>query len=209
MAAISEIRSIVQDLWAFFVPPIGRILVALLSLALIDGGGLLRKASDSANKLLDQVDKDALMSALTKFSLTSRVPVVGLFLFGFLVFGIDRFLQLLPNLIPVRFTYSAPDLYRLHGRLGAIWRQTPEAENAAQVLSILEQRLAAERLSGNKAALSNVDSWIDTYARYHNQQRFVRFLIAWTLIASVMVRALEGEGVLRMIAVVGILVLCL
>jgi hypothetical protein len=206
-ATVSEIRSAVQDLWSFFVPPIGRIMVALLILVLIGGSGLLSEVFLGISALLNQVDQAALMMVLEKFSLTPLVPVIGLFIFGFIIFAVDRLLKLLPSAIPVSFVQSDSALYGLHRKLGEIWRFAPEAENISQVFSILEHQLAAERLKDEKAALSNVDSWMESSDRCFRQQEFVRFLIVWIFVASIIV-ALVGRDSLRVSVVIGLQILC-
>jgi hypothetical protein len=206
-ATVSEVRSVVQDLWSFFVPPIGRILVALFILLLIGGGGLLSRVSLWASALLNQVDQRALMAALEKFSLTPLVPLLGLFLFGFIIFAMDRLLKLLPGAIPVSFVQSTSALYGLHRRLGQIWRFAPEAENISQVFSILEHQLAAERLKEGAPALRNVDNWAKNNDRCFRQQEFVRFLIVWIFVASIIV-ALFSRDSLRVSVVLGAQIIC-
>lgn len=206
-ATVSEIRSAVQDLWSFFVPPIGRILVALLILVLIGGGGLLSEASLRVSAWLDQVDRAALMEALDNFSLKPLVPVIGLFVFGFLIFAVDRLLKLLPSAMPVSFVRSDSALYGLHRRLGAIWRFAPDAEDISQVFSVLEHQLAAERLKEGKVALSNVDYWTESDDQCFRQQEFVKFLMVWILVASVIVALLDRNS-LRVLVILGLEAVC-
>lgn len=206
---LNNVRILVQEAWAFLVPPTVRVAIALAILlaftpALTSSDLSVAQSSPSADELLTQLER---------FKLTSLIPLGSFVLVIVTAFATNKLMFGIGTLIPIEVKIDYSEAVADEPMLRKVWQKNPSLHTPSEVIALAmdtigipnpESKIGAEREAArlcvqNKATQEN--------------SSFIKFLIIWSVMSASL--ALWHSGVLQvrvylsLIAVLAVLVFLL
>ena len=188
---LGDVRTIINDAWDFFAPPLIKFSIALFFFWYICGGEPFYLVREGITNAAPSWDTAKVTAFLDQYKLTSLLPIAALFLVAVFAYVINRIIFGVAALLPVNIGYTSDRIERMIQEDPLMQNQLASFPPYPGYM-LVEFALAKARAQKEEALLRNVDNLEKASGRDHNLFSFAKFLLFWTVACCVLSLTVSG-----------------
>jgi hypothetical protein len=182
---LGDLRTIINDAWDFFGPPLIKFAIALFFFWYICGSEPFYDLRDNFKTAAASWDPVKVTNFFDTYKLTSLLPIAALFLIAVFVYVINRIIFGVAALLPVNLGYSSDRIERMIQE-DPMMQKHLESFPSYSGYMLVDFALAKARSQKEEALLRNVDNLEQERNRKYGLFTFAKFLLAWTIACCVL-----------------------
>ena len=191
---LGDLRTIINDAWDFFAPPLIKFSIALFFFWYICGSEPVYAVRDGLANAASSWDAGKVTDFLEKYKLTSLLPFAALFLIAVFAYAVNRIILGIAALLPVNIGYTSDRIERMIQEDPMMQKQLESFPQYSGYM-LVDFALTKARSQKEETLLRNVDSLEKTRDRNHGLFSFAKFLLFWTVACCVLSLTVSGATV--------------
>jgi hypothetical protein len=191
---LGDVRTIINDAWDFFAPPLIKFSIALFFFWYICGSEPFYTVKDVVINATSSWNAGKVIDFLDKYKLTSLLPIAALFLVAVFAYVVNRIIFGVAALLPLNIGYTGDRIERMIQE-DPMMQKHIESFPPYSGYMLIDFALAKARSQKEEALLRNVDSLEKASSRNHSLFSFAKFLLFWTVACCVLSLTVSGATV--------------
>lgn len=191
---LGDVRTIINDAWNFFAPPLIKFSIAVFFFWYICGSAPLYALKDSFIGVASSWDPGKLTQFFDTYKLTSLLPVAAIFLIALFAYVIDRIIFGVAAFLPINLGYTGDRIETMIAEDPVIQKHL-DSFPAYSGFMLVAFALNKARAQKEEALLRNLDLLEKQSGRNYSLFSFAKFLLAWTVACCVLSLTVRGATV--------------